>query len=294
MYEFKLLLLLATVERCAVYGDDPLKFIPRYNNFLPTSCRDVVYKEAENPLACSWVTRKQIGQEGLLNLDPFKWSNVAQLSADKYTDDNVYNDLLMSVVASPTDSPGTPNPTPKPEGTKQNPTLEHATNALNPDNLPGACKWDYQRSNQGLHACLCPATKQTCSADRKECYWYQMPEEKAQKLGNQGVVYIPTHACINSAERFYYLLAGLLKKRGKKDFAIKIRYGATPARGQLPLGPYGPAIIGGGAFSSEGLAKQTLAKNLLSRFSNPGWTPNHNPYSPQYPSPPHYPSPPRY
>ena len=51
-----------------------------------------------------------------------------------------------------------------------------------------------------------------------------MPEEKAHKLANQGVVYIPTHACINSAERFYFLLAGLLKKRGKKDFAIKIRY----------------------------------------------------------------------
>ena len=85
-------------------------------------------------------------------------------------------------------------------------------------------RWDYLRSNQGLSACLCPATKQTCSLDRKACYWYKMPEEKAHKLANQGVVYIPTHACINSAERFYFLLAGLLKKRGKKDFAIKIRY----------------------------------------------------------------------
>ena len=59
------------------------------------------------------------------------------------------------------------------------------------------------------------------------------------------------------------------------------RYGATPARGQLPLGPYGPAIIGGGAFSSEGLATQALAKKLMSRFSSPGWS-QYNPYSSDY------------
>ena len=35
---------------------------------------------------------------------------------------------------------------------------------------------------------------------------------------------IPTFKCINSAERFYLLLSRLLSKRGKKDFAIKIRY----------------------------------------------------------------------
>ena len=35
---------------------------------------------------------------------------------------------------------------------------------------------------------------------------------------------MPTFACINTAERFYHLLAKLLKKRGKKDFAIKIRF----------------------------------------------------------------------
>merc|ERR1712168_1606911 len=36
-----------------------------------------------------------------------------------------------------------------------------------------------------------------------------------------------------------------LKER-KKSFAINIRYGATPARGNLPYGPWGPAIIGYG------------------------------------------------
>jgi len=304
MYIYELLVLVVTIVSSVAgggSGDGPNVQIPRYNNFIPTSCRDVVFKEAKNPLACSWVTRKQIGQEGLLNLDPYHWAKVSQLSQDKYTGDNVYNDLLMSVVATPTEAPGTPNAGDQPaganlNGAKQNPTLEHADKPLNPDNLPGACRWDYQRSNQGLSACLCPATKQTCSLDRKACYWYKMPEEKAHKLANQGVVYIPTHACINSAERFYFLLAGLLKKRGKKDFAIKIRYGATPARGQLPLGPYGPAIIGGGAFSSQGLATQAVAKKLMSRFSSPGWSPNYNPYASQshYPAQSPYPSPSMY
>merc|ERR1711936_1428582 len=59
----------------------------------------------------------------------------------------------------------------------------------------------------------------------------------------------------NRAERFYYLLGKLLKKRGKKDFALKIRYGATPARGQLPMGPFGPAIIGGGTGTNNMISK---------------------------------------
>ena len=33
----------------------------------------------------------------------------------------------------------------------------------------------------------------------------------------------PKYACLNNAERFYYLLQKLLKKRGKNDFAIKIK-----------------------------------------------------------------------
>ena len=142
MFVCKFFLLIATIERSVAGGggDGPNVQIPRYNNFLPTSCRDVVFKDAKNPLVCSQVTRKQIGQEGLLDLDPYHWANVAQLSEDKYTEDNVYNDLLMSFVASPTEAPGHPaNP---PNGAKQNPTLEHADKPLNPDNLPGACRYN--------------------------------------------------------------------------------------------------------------------------------------------------------
>ena len=149
MYIYEFLVLVVTIVRSVAgggSGDGPNVQIPRYNNVIPTSCRDVVFKEAKNPLACTWVTRKQIGQEGLLNLDPYHWAKVSQLSQDKYTGDNVYNDLLMSVVATPTEAPGTPNAGDQPaganlNGAKQNPTLEHADKPLNPDNLPGACRY---------------------------------------------------------------------------------------------------------------------------------------------------------
>merc|ERR1719309_345195 len=44
----------------------------------------------------------------------------------------------------------------------------------------------------------------------------------------------------------YIKLHNLLKQRGKKNFAINIRYGATGARGNLPYGPWGPAVVGYG------------------------------------------------
>jgi len=156
--------------------------------------------------------------------------------------------------------------------------LELAGDLWHRDSFLLSARWDLERSNKlgSDQACLCPATETTCSLGRKECYWYEMPDTNALD--------IPTFACINSAERFYHLLARLLKKRGKKDFAIKIRYGATPARGQLPLGPYGPAIIGGGSHNKMALALQQLGRGMMSRFGSPQYGP------PQYPmpGPPHY------
>merc|ERR1719318_1315587 len=38
----------------------------------------------------------------------------------------------------------------------------------------------------------------------------------------------------------------LLAKRGKKDFSMKIQYGASGALGYLPMGLQGPAMIGRG------------------------------------------------
>merc|ERR1712168_1630630 len=58
--------------------------------------------------------------------------------------------------------------------------------------------------------------------------------------------------CMHNSERFYNLMARLLAKRGKKEFALNIKYNSAPARGKLPYGPHGPAIIGFG----EGLGKE--------------------------------------
>merc|ERR1711874_630808 len=85
----------------------------------------------------------------------------------------------------------------------------------------------------GNEACMCPATELTCRAERPQCHWYKDPNSVFKE-------------CMGNSERFYGMLQKLLLKRGKKDFAIKIRYGATAARGKLPLGPWGPSIIGHG------------------------------------------------
>jgi len=110
---------------------------------------------------------------------------------------------------------------------------------------PGRCRFDpYKASVDPNTACLCVATAATCTDHRDGCYWF---EDK--KTGNK--------ECISNAERFYDHLYMLLHKRGKKDFAINIRYGGTPARGSLPMGPLGPQIIGQGnpnALNPDGTA----------------------------------------
>jgi len=239
---------------------------------LPMNCRSVVMKEATTPLACVMITRTQINAPGLI-LDDANWGTVGQLSTDSDTSDSTYNDLVMPWLTQPSVSGGNPDGS---TGIK-NPSTVDAMTAINPDALPGACRWDLERSNTlgSDQACLCPATETTCTIGRKGCYWYEIPDSNALD--------IPTFACINTAERFYHLLAKLLKKRGKKDFAIKIRYGATPARGQLPLGPYGPAIIGGGSHNKMALALQQLGRGMMNRFGG-----QQSPY-PQSPYPqPHY------
>merc|ERR1719391_1604344 len=102
------------------------------------------------------------------------------------------------------------------------------------ENLPGKCRFDpYRAMVDPNSACLCVATQETCTKNRDGCYWHEDPDTHYKE-------------CISKAERFYNQLYALLSKRGKKSFAINIRYGATPARGNLPYGPWGPAIIGYG------------------------------------------------
>merc|ERR1719376_415587 len=101
-------------------------------------------------------------------------------------------------------------------------------------NLPGKCRYDpYRAMIDPNTACLCVATQESCTKDRQGCYWHEDKETGYKE-------------CISKAERFYNQLYALLSKRGKKSFAINIRYGATPARGNLPYGPWGPAVIGYG------------------------------------------------
>lgn len=102
-----------------------------------------------------------------------------------------------------------------------------------PSSNVGFCRWDAFRANTDVKsACMCPTSMTICSK-RANCYWYEDPNS-------------PFKECISNSERFYNMLHRLLVRRGKKDFALNIRYGSTPARGQMPFGPYGPSIIGAG------------------------------------------------
>merc|ERR1712200_151597 len=126
------------------------------------------------------------------------------------------------------------------------------------ENLPGKCRFDpYRAMVDPNSACLCVATQETCTKNRDGCYWHEDPDTHYKE-------------CISKAERFYNQLYALLSKRGKKSFAINIRYGATPARGNLPYGPWGPAIIGYGSPSPSqqvGLFRRPYPRGRPSRPS---------------------------
>merc|ERR1711970_1489036 len=102
------------------------------------------------------------------------------------------------------------------------------------DHSPGVCRYDPHRAiHDPFGACLCVATQETCTKGRSGCIWEVEPKSGIKE-------------CISKAEQFYIKLHNLLKQRGKKNFAINIRYGATGARGNLPYGPWGPAVVGYG------------------------------------------------
>ena len=61
----------------------------------------------------------------------------------------------------------------------------------------------------------------------------------------------------------YAKLKKLLAKRGKKDFAIKIAYKATPGRAYAPYGPMGPSIFGHG---KHYFANQAASKGLYGGY----------------------------
>jgi len=101
----------------------------------------------------------------------------------------------------------------------------------------GICRWaggrkgtDEKEGSRGV--CLCPATtEKLCTKGRASCYFHT--DRKTNEK-----------TCISKPERFYNQLARLLSKRGKKDFSMKIQYGAAGALGYLPMGLQGQAFIG--------------------------------------------------
>ena len=103
---------------------------------LPMNCRSVVYPKANTPLACVMVTRTELGSPSL-DLDNAKWGTVSQLSTDSDPADSGYNDLLMNWVKQPSSSTGFPTGS---TGTK-NPSIADSMTALNPNLLPGACRY---------------------------------------------------------------------------------------------------------------------------------------------------------
>jgi len=101
-------------------------------------------------------------------------------------------------------------------------------------NKKAFCRWDmsFADKNQKQQGCLCPRTKSKCSK-KNQCYWFK---PKNQEEGNDA-------ECVHNSERFYNILSHLLRKRGKKDFALKIKYSSAAAKGELPYGLFGPAIF---------------------------------------------------
>merc|ERR1712126_90508 len=182
---------------------------------LPTSCREVVYPGADNPIECARVTRSDIGMINDHDLD-MAWDTVGDVGT---VNNGYYDTILKQWVVAPSSSGGF-----------NIPVAADGGQTLDVNQLPGSCRWDMERSNRlgNDKACMCPATKYTCAIGDREgkCWWHQIPEVTGK---------VPTKACLNNAERFYYLLDKLLKKRGKSDFAIKLKYASDPMKSPLPL-----------------------------------------------------------
>jgi len=116
-----------------------------------------------------------------------------------------------------------------------------------------SCFWDFKLAKLHKPACKCPrTTKKQCSEDKltkKQCFWHtSKPAEKDSygKKKKKEKTEDEHGVCMHNSERFYNVLSRLLAKRGKKDLSLQIHYSSAPARGKLPYGPHGPAIIGYG------------------------------------------------
>ena len=164
----------------------------------------MIYETATDPLSCAKVPRSALGFNDNDTDTEAGWE-VPNLEKaievdDESTERFVWNKELQLWIKTP---PG-------------------AAGIFGDNDMPGSCRWDFHRASvyKTDQACLCPATEQTCGKSER-CWWYEVPDKQSKLF--------PQYACLNNAERFYYLLQKLLKKRGKNDFAIKINYSGHPA-----------------------------------------------------------------
>lgn len=171
---------------------DPLELV------LPLSCREVIFQSATDPISCAMVPQsalvETVGEEEGWEIPNLE--RVIDAEPEKDVQTFVWSHGTQMWIKTP---PG----------------------YANANDMPGSCRWDFHRASvyKTDQACLCPATERTCGKEAK-CWWYEVPDAQSKVF--------PKYACLNNAERFYYLLQKLLKKRGKNDFAIKINYGAAP------------------------------------------------------------------
>lgn len=166
---------------------------------VPLSCREVIFNLATDPVKCSLVPRSALGFNSTKVDEEKGWEipNVENTPENSKT--HVWNQALQMWVKTP---------------------IQFVSNTRIDDDSPGSCRWDFQRANvlSTDQACLCPATERSCGTQDK-CWWYEVPDKNSEQFTK--------YACLNNAERFYYLLQKLLKKRGKNDFAINLKYGSA-------------------------------------------------------------------
>ena len=218
-------------------------------------------------------TRGEINAPGLI-LDETKWGTAEDITTDQQADttnkqNTAYNELLKSWLLNPTTSDGL------------NPDTSDRTNALIADNLPGACRlvftWIFVSLCELLGGIWREATSLVMI--RPACAQPRRLRVRSVGLGVGGTRFqltllpspplspaltLPRGSitfCPNSSRRGARKTS--LSRSGSYSSIVLFRYNLiligmepTPARGSLPFGVYGLAIIGGGKADHAQMAQQ--------------------------------------
>jgi len=219
---------------------------------LSKNCKEEVLATATDPIQCARMTREALGLPSLSLDNAWKTPTLVNDAANGVKFDTILN-MWVSGGASTT-------------GTVDNNAGDQG-NDFDPQKLPGTCRWDTARSNSlgNAQACMCPIeTEEKCKA-KTGCSWHTDPTTPAP---------VPSSKCLNNAERFYFLLDKLLKKRGKNDFAIKIKYAGSPKNSLLPEGMLGKIMM-------VNMLSQMMGNPYTSSMSGYYGGQHHSPYHSQ-------------